>query len=240
MNSQNPQSKLSFLDIIWHYKFQLMLYVVGISFVSFAILYAFGGVPDEFKLVSEKPEIARAQTATTSNPNTPQLRYRPGITTVFKPQGVSNQTQIKGELPQRVIIDKIGLSTFIGNPQSTNIEVLDNELLKGAARYPGSGTLGHGNMFIFGHSTSIKIVNNQAYKAMNGIKNLNPGDIIRFQSATKEYTYKVRSVSLVESDEQYIQLDSKENIATLVTCNVLGEKEERFMVVATYVHSKSL
>ncbi len=239
MNSHETQKKIGFLDIIWIFKFRLMFYVLGISFVSFGILYAVGGVPDELKMAPNSTEIARAQT-TQVKESRPQLIVRPGITTRFKPQGASNTPQIKGELPRRVIIDKIALNTFISNPTNPSMEVLDNELLNGAVRYPGSGTLGHGNMFVFGHSTSIKIVNNQAYKAMNGIKTLNPGDTIRFQSATREYIYKVRTVSLVESDEQYIQLDSKENIATLVTCNVLGQKEERFMVVAVFVQSHSI
>lgn len=239
MNNHKKQQNMSILDIIWHFKFQLMAYVIAISFVTFFGLYVIDGVPNELRMSNQTVK----QTVTTPTAKTPiDPSIVPGSQGFLKPiqAGTINSTQGKGELPVRVLIEKIGVDTVVVNPSSTNVDALNNELLKGAVRYPGSGTLGNGNMFIFGHSTSIKIVNNKAFKAFNNAKDLNIGDIIRVRSNSHEYTYKVTSVSLVESDKQFIDLKSDKNMLTIATCNVLGEKEERFVIEALFSGSVAL
>jgi len=67
--------------------------------------------------------------------------------------------------PIRIIINKIKVNSIISNPTSTNLATLDEALKKGAVRYPKSGLLGENdNIYLFGHSTSYKIVRNKAYK----------------------------------------------------------------------------
>src|ERR1035437_9880523 len=66
------------------------------------------------------------------------------------------------ELPIYITIKAIGVNSIVQNPTTTNVDALDALLLHGAVRYPGSGLPGQGNMFFFGHSTGLKIVNNQA------------------------------------------------------------------------------
>lgn len=235
MSQHQTPHTMSFLDIVWHFKFQLVGYIIVISFLSFIALYIVGGVPEELKVNSTVPLAQESTVNARTSDDAPQLNrfLKPTENTITK-------GQTRGELPVRVIIDKIGVNTFVSNPASTNIESLNNELLKGGVRYPGSGTLGQGNMFLFGHSTSLKIVNNQAFKAFNNVKNLNIGDTIRVLSSTKEFTYTVTSVSLVESDKQFIDLKTDKNMLTIATCNVKGEKEERFVVEAVFVRSSAL
>jgi LPXTG-site transpeptidase (sortase) family protein len=144
------------------------------------------------------------------------------------------------DFPLRVIIDKVNIDTSISNPTSADISILNNALLKGAVRYPGSGTLGHGNMFIFGHSTGIRVVNNQAYKAFNNLKDVEIGDTIRIQSIDKEYNYKVTSVSMVDSEEAWVTFSQDKNMVTLSTCNVFGQKQDRYVVEAIFVKSIDL
>jgi LPXTG-site transpeptidase (sortase) family protein len=140
-----------------------------------------------------------------------------------------------GENPTRIVIDKIGVDSLISNPLSTDVATLDEYLLQGAVRYPGSGLLGQGNMFLFGHSTGIKVVNNQAYKTFNGLKDLKAGDIIKVYGSSKFYTYSVATVTLVDDSQALVEFGNNKNMLTLSTCNTFGAKSERYVVEANYI-----
>ena len=161
-----PAPEMGFLDLIWNYKFHLAFYIVLISTVTFIGLYLIGGVPAELRTVDSTVD----STDSTEVVQNPTQNGTAVIATGTAP------VRTVGELPTRIIIDKIGVNTAVLNPTSNKNSVLDENLLKGAVRYPGSGTLGNGNVFLFGHSTGIRIVNNQAFKAFNNLKSLNPND----------------------------------------------------------------
>jgi len=142
------------------------------------------------------------------------------------------------ELPTKIIIPKINLSATIANPATTNIEVLDQELLSGAVRYPTSAKLGElGNVVIFGHSSYLPIVTNQAYKTFDGIQKLSVGDTVTVSSSDTTYTYQVKSVTKESSNDGVIPLSVSEKTLTLSTCNSFATKTDRFVVVATFVES---
>lgn len=214
----------TFIDVMWRYKYYLVFYVIAISFLSFTGLYLVGGVPEELKIVDQ--------------PTPPQIGEN-NSNLVASTTATSSlaETQSETEYPLRVIIDKIGVDTPVSNPTSTDNTILNNLLLKGAVRYPGSGTLGSGNMFIFGHNTGIRVVNNQAYKAFNHLKDLAVGDVIRVQSLGYEYNYKVSSVSLKDSSEAFVTFSNDKNMLTLSTCDVFGQKQDRYVVEATFIKS---
>ncbi|HEY4501053.1 MAG TPA: sortase [Candidatus Paceibacterota bacterium] len=146
------------------------------------------------------------------------------------------------ELPVKIEIAKINLSTVISNPATTDVTLLDKELLKGAVRYPTSAKLGEtGNVVLFAHSSYIPVVGNQAYKAFNGIQKLVVGDVVTVYSATMVYTYRVRSFTKESANDNIsIPLSVNGKILTLVTCNSFGTKEDRFVVVADFVESHSI
>lgn len=145
------------------------------------------------------------------------------------------------ELPVRMEIPSLNRTATVENPETTNIEALDKELLKGAVRYPTSAKLGEeGNMILFGHSSYLPIVGNQAYKTFNGVQKLVAGDIITVYSSGTAYTYRVRSVAIKDSTIDGILLSTPGRVLTLVTCNSFGAKEERFIVTADFVESRSL
>jgi LPXTG-site transpeptidase (sortase) family protein len=236
--NQHNQRQISMLDIIWYYKYQLALYIVFISLFSFATLYALNAVPNELVLIDE-PETPAVTTSTPTKPvvTTPTTPTTSASTQVLPHNSAPVST---GEQPVRVLIPKIGIDTLVLNPLTTNANVLNDNLLRGAVHYPGSGTLGNGNVFIFGHSTGLKLVNNQAYKTFNNLKTLNPDDLIQVRSNDREYTYKVTSVTLVDSDKELVDFSTNKNMLTISTCNVFGEKQERFVVEAIYVSFKAL
>jgi LPXTG-site transpeptidase (sortase) family protein len=143
------------------------------------------------------------------------------------------------EVPVKIEIASIGLSATISNPSSTDLEVLDHALLTGAVRYPTSAKLGEeGNVILFGHSSYLPIVNNQAYKTFDGIQKLKEGDRITVSSGTTAYTYAVTSVEKESAaNEDGIPLITNGHILTLATCNSFGTKSDRFVVTATLVEN---
>ncbi|HEY1037375.1 MAG TPA: sortase [Candidatus Paceibacterota bacterium] len=138
-------------------------------------------------------------------------------------------------VPDKLSIPSLGISTVVRNPTSTSISHLDNELTKGAVRYPGSGTIGNGNMFIFGHSTGHRVVNNQAYRVFNELKNAKKGDEILLQSGSTTFVYKVRTIAKVDKDETMVKFDTATNMLTISTCDSFGSKSDRYVVEADYV-----
>jgi LPXTG-site transpeptidase (sortase) family protein len=197
---------------------RFVIYFATIFILSFVLLYSAGLVPESIKQNqgdSLRTLWDKAQKEAVDN----QL----------------GQSNIISESPTRIVIDKIGVDSVIFNPNTTNVATLDEYLKQGAVRYPGSGLLGSGNMFIFGHSTGIKVVNNQAYKTFNGLKDLKSGDIIKVYGKTTIYKYLVRSVTLVDQNQALVEFGNNKNMLTLSTCNTFGAKSERYIVVADYL-----
>lgn len=153
----------------------------------------------------------------------------------------STPVQIASELPMKIEIPAINLATSISNPTSTVIETLDKELLTGAVRYPTSAKLGEtGNVVLFGHSSYLPVVINQAYKAFNGIQKLVAGDTVTVYGADTAYTYTVRTVSKESTNDAGIPLKVAGRVLTLSTCDSFGAKTDRFVVVADFVESHSI
>ncbi len=144
-------------------------------------------------------------------------------------------------LPTKIEILNINLSATIANPTTTSIEALDKELLSGAVRYPTSAKLGEiGNVVLFGHSSYLPVVGNQAYKTFNGIQKLTVGDVITVYSPSMAYTYRVRSVAKENASVAGIPLSVTGKVLTLATCNSFGAKEDRFIVTADFVESHAI
>ncbi|MDE2173601.1 MAG: sortase, partial [Patescibacteria group bacterium] len=149
--------------------------------------------------------------------------------------GASMHT-VSVELPTKISIPAIQLSAAIANPDTTNVEALDTLLLSGAVRYPTSARLGEtGNVVLFGHSSYLPIVGNQAYKTFNGIQKLMAGDLVTLYSSDASYTYRVRTVAKESANDAAIPLSVAGRVLTLSTCDSFGTKTDRFVVVADFV-----
>ncbi len=209
---------------------------------SAALLAAFGFLPSEFQENSTNTSFVKALeegVTHTLNQNNSEEISKPvseysflNSRTLPSANGKAHaETNI---IPDTLVIPAIGVNTVIKNPSSTDIDVLDQELTKGAVRYPGSGTVGNGNMFIFGHSTGYKVVINKAYKVFNDLKTLTKGDVILLQSGSKTYEYTVTTVQKVNKDTTEIIFDNKTNMLTLATCDSFGAKSDRYIVEAVF------
>jgi LPXTG-site transpeptidase (sortase) family protein len=167
------------------------------------------------------PEPSKTNNATTTAP----------VTTVPQAHAVT-----KAEEPVRISAASVGMDTPVLNPASTKVSVLDEALLKGAVRYPTSAELGQeGTVLLFGHSSYLPVIHNQAYKAFKGIQNLKDGEIIKVYSATTEYRYAVESVSVADANQDVIELSQTGKYLVLVTCDTFSKKSSRFVVVAKFV-----
>lgn len=144
-------------------------------------------------------------------------------------------TVMYAEEPTRLVISSIGVDTVVSNPKSSNAETLDAALTKSAVRYPGSGLPGIGNMFIFGHSTGFSVVQNQAYKVFNKIKNAKVGATIMVYSKSASYEYRVTSVRLVDKSKALVEFDTAKNMLTLSTCDSFGREQDRYVLEADLV-----
>lgn len=197
---------------------------LAVFFLTLSALYATGYVPSAL-LALPAPDITVVPTpidngtATTSLPELNPL-YATG----------------KGDAPIGISIPEIDVKANVSNPTSVDIDTLDAALLKGAVRYPTSAKLGEpGNVIIFGHSSHLPIVHNQAFKAFNEISKLSKNDPIYVDSGGKRYTYAVDSVREENTTTGAIPLTTTGSTLTLATCDNFGEKSDRFVVVASLV-----
>lgn len=189
--------------------------------VSFLLLYTLGLVPESIK----PPQAESFRTL-----------WDKQQAKAIKDQLEKNaKAGITAPEPTRIVINKINVDVSVANPNTTDLATLDDYLLRGAVRYPGSGLLGFGNMFIFAHSTGLQVVNNQAFRAFNGLKNLTTGDLIEVYSNSKVSTYRVTSVKMVDQNEALVDFDNNRNMLTLSTCNSFGQKGDRYVVEAEFV-----
>ena len=95
-------------------------------------------------------------------------------------------------------------------------------------------------MLIFGHSSHLPVVHNQAFKAFNDIQKLEKGDPIFVVGKDKVYIYAVEKVEEANTASDAIALDVKGAKLTLATCNNFGSKEDRFILTATLVKIDTL
>ncbi len=211
MAMEKDKKEQGFVELILENKGYFFINLFIILTMTFSILYLFGLVPEEFKTLVGRDPVKEVK---------------------------ENKV---GELPVSIVIPEIGVNAQIYNPSTTSVEVLDSFLLKGAVRYPGSGLLGgSGNIFLFGHSTGFKIVNNQAFKTFSGLKNLKKDDLIHVFSDKYEYVYRVTSVTMVSADKALVEFNTKNEMLTISTCNTFGEKSDRYVVESIYVAKKLL
>lgn len=141
--------------------------------------------------------------------------------------------QAIGEIPNRIVIDKIGVDAPISSPEEANISALDAALSEGVVHYPGSGGIGGSRrMFLFGHSSRLPVVKNQAFRSFNGLDQLVAGDEITVSTDGVLQTYRVTSVKVVDKDEALVSFVSGAGKLTLSTCTTFGAQENRVVVEA--------
>ena len=164
-----------------------------------------------------------------------RLSELPQLSELYRMEGESSEAP-QGVLPERIRSAAIGLDAVIQNPDTRDIDALAVSILKSPTRYVDSAKLGvPGNMLIFGHSSTYRVVRNPMYKVFNRISELKPGDSISVEGGGVEYLYSVTSVRSVDV-ETVIDLSAAQGTKlTLTTCDILTGKSARFVVEADFV-----
>ncbi len=222
-------AKNNFVFHIWQYRYLFLVIFLVVFVVSFGLLAFIGIVPLELRDEGTPNLVsfinARADTGTSNS----------GVN-VIRPNPVPGTAGETGEVPVRIVIDKIDVNQPILNPTTRDVKQLDEELKHGVVRYPGSGLLGDGNVFLFGHSTTFAVVHNQAYKALNHLDYLKAGDEVKVYSATRLYTYRITSVVKKSEGQAVIDLSGTTNKITISTCDSFsGIKQQRIIAEADLV-----
>jgi LPXTG-site transpeptidase (sortase) family protein len=140
-------------------------------------------------------------------------------------------------LPELIKIPALNKELPVVNPVKDDVATLDRELLDAVVRFPGSGLLNEdGNIFIFGHSSHLRTVNNPLFKAFNGIESLPIGSLIQVIGGGRVYVYQVTRQQKVSADSALVDLTpaSGQRLLTLSTCNSFGAKTDRFVVTAAF------
>lgn len=193
--------------------------------VSYALLLVADLAPIEVKEMNAAVLDLFAKTENTAGPLSADLSTETPINIGTGPQ------------PIRLLIEKIGVDAPVENPQSRDVAVLDNALLKGVVHYPGSGSLENNtNLFLFGHSTNWLAVHNQAFKSLNRLGELQLGDKIKLFSEKKEYIYKIVNISLVDQNETLVKFEAGKRKLTISTCDTFGKRNARFVVTADFIN----
>ena len=198
----------------------------GVFLLSFGSLSLLGFIPTELQRETKDDTVAAKIEGATLK----QLGLVESLSSNKAVDYIEN-----GELPYRITASSIDLDTHVEHPSNTSYSVLDTALSKGPVYYPGSGLAGKGNMFIFGHSTSFQIVNNEAYQVFNNIKNLKEGDEIKVHGEAKTYIYRVREVKLVNANTELVDFSNNRDMLTLSTCNSFGQKSDRYIAEADFI-----
>jgi LPXTG-site transpeptidase (sortase) family protein len=234
-NTHTQNGPVSVFQRISTRKYSFLAVFILVGLVTVSICSATGFIPNP-------PAAASSTPATTTTEPMLTLGTSPLIASADTSGAIpANLVNMAGELPTQIKIASIGLSTTVSNPDTTDVEALDSYLLKGAARYPSSATLGQeGNMILFGHSSYLPIVNNKAFKSFNGIQNLKAGDQIEVYSAQHKFVYAVQTVQKMDANSDGIALTNKGYTLTLATCDSFTKKTDRFVVTATLVGSYPL
>jgi LPXTG-site transpeptidase (sortase) family protein len=242
------QSFLNVIDRIMARKWAFLAAFFVIFTLTYALLAALDFLPEPVKTAPNNNDI-HAATAITAP--VPDNKPAP-VTTTMVPAPIpvpavvtpvaSNALQAASTaLPKTMTIDALGRTLTILNPASRSVSSLDTALLSGVARHPDSATLGEdGNIFILGHSSYLPVVHNKNYQAFNGIQTLTYGDIIRVDSTTTEYIYRVEKVYKAKASALVIPVAEAGKHLTLATCNSFATTDDRFIVEATLQSTKTL
>lgn len=220
-------------DDNYHLPVSVAILSVLVVFVGAHLLLSYVGfVPSEVSAFNSQVKKTVAQLYTVRYEREPESMAEESTssqpTLPDPPQSVQ-----AGEPPRKITIDAIDVSASVTTPEKTSISALDAALKEGIVHYPGSGGVdGSRPMFLFGHSSRLPTVQNDAYRAFNGLEELSVGDEITVEGASTTDAYQVMSVRVVDKDAALVDFSEDENMLILSTCTTFGARENRVVVRA--------
>jgi len=215
-NKNNKKDNKENSVLVFKHKWQFLLLILGVFFVTFSFLSLVGFVPEQDIDNSLTKDLTKDSAINIAEASE-------HIVVVSEPRN-----------PLHITIPSVGVDVRVENPESRDIEVLDRALNSGAVHYPGTGSLTEdANIFLFGHSSFLPNLINKNYQAFNGLRKLKGGEEIFVDSYDTRYVYQV----VAAADEIRVNLERGERTLTLSTCNSFGAEAERYIVKANFVGS---
>lgn len=209
---------------IKHNKIAFFVVFFVVVFLSYLVLFIVDFIPEPVTTTAESAKVEQKSVETKAVAEEK----------VVEPKVIS-------PVPLKIIFDSLDKEVVVFNPQSRAVADLDTALLSGVVRHPDSADfVNEGNIFILGHSSYLPKVINKNFQAFNGIQKLVWGDTVRLQSEDTEYVYRVQKVYEAKASEVFVPETPGKAQLTLATCNSFGSKDDRFIVEAVLIDTKSL
>lgn len=147
-------------------------------------------------------------------------------------------------------INEIGLENapVTANVDSSNNEQYQQALSKGLAHMQGTKVPGAtdnqqenilGNIFVYGHSSSGLINENDPVVAFTNLFKLNIGDEIVLERDGFEYVYKVIKIKEISPNDTSVVDNTQGDTLTLMTCSPPGLAIRRLIVVSRFTEVRS-
>lgn len=226
-------------DRVWSRKVPFFIVFFFVALISYAILYAADFIPEPIEEdASEEIEYPDTMVSSDEDDVITENQTSDAPAIVSADDVVSESVDA---LPSRIVIDELDIDVLVLNPESLDLNDLDNALLDGVVRHPSSASFDDiGNILIFGHSSYLPNVRNKNFQAFNGVQGLTFGDVVDVYSADMKYTYRVNRVTQVKASETVIDNSRGKATLTIVTCNSFGSKDDRYVLEATLVSSEEV
>ncbi len=225
----------SFDELLWQLRARFVPFLAAffaVIFFTYLVLYIVDFYPE--------PKTDTPAEATTSVASSTPSQTQPVVSNNTTPVVATPATTVV-EKPVSITFDSLNRTVTVLNPTSNVSADLDTALLSGVVHHPQSADLGEtGNVFLLGHSSYLPTVFNKNFQAFNDIQKLSWGDIIRIDSADKEYVYRVDRVYKAKASDVVVPTNVSGNLLTLATCNVFAAKEDRYILEATLIETNNL
>lgn len=135
-----------------------------------------------------------------------------------------------------IYIPKIRVAAPIVRPASESDKDINDTLLKGVLKYPGTAEPGErGNVFLTGHSSYYWWVKTDYRNVFALVPQLVGGDEIIIYSKGVRYVYKVSEARTISPTETDVLKPTPDAVVTLSTCVPIGTSYQRRIVRAKQV-----
>lgn len=140
------------------------------------------------------------------------------------------------QIPQRIIISKLGVDAPIVWPENTGESAMQNALEKGVIFWPESSFPGErGTMIILGHSSAYPWYKGNYGSIFSLLNKLEPNDEILIFSPEKKYVYLVTEKNIQFPKDLKIEDQNTQAILYLLSCWPINTDWKRLAVKAVSI-----
>lgn len=141
------------------------------------------------------------------------------------------QFETKYDIPNSIVIEKIGVNAPLVDARSTNQKHINITLNNGVAVYPESDRPGEaGNFFVTGHSSVYPWNKTQYGQVFALLDKLEAGDIVTIYYDQYKYQYRITDKYIKAASDVWLEHPKDKSIISLMTCWPIGTNLKRMIV----------